>query len=89
MNAKQIWKAERVPSIRSSEEIEACIVSVRLAEYNHGRQCGAAAIRRQLNEYGVRPMPSTSKINRILAVKAMTNGRIGEYQRTYYEGRVK
>jgi putative transposase len=60
-------------------EIEDAVVLVRLSLYNRGLLCGARAIRRELENMGVKPLPSQSTINRILKRRDLTNRRIGHY----------
>ena len=55
---------------------------VRLSLYNRGLFCGAQAIRWELDELVVRPLPSMRTINRILARNELTRRRTGRYQPT-------
>jgi hypothetical protein len=80
MKRNQVSRDEMAPSFRTAAEIEECVVLVRLSEYNQGKPCGAVVIRRQLTEYGVRPLPSKKSINKILVTRSLTNGRTGLYQ---------
>lgn len=71
----------RVCRIWSPEEIERLVVIVRLEQYNRGLRCGAAALRRLLDEhYSVRPLPSVHTIGEILTRNCLTNGRTGWYE---------
>jgi len=67
---------------RSSREIEEIVIMVRLSLYNRGLFCGAQAIRWELDELVVRPLPSMRTINRILARNELTRRRTGRYQPT-------
>jgi len=64
---------------RLREEIEEIVTLVRLNLYNKGVPCGDQAIRQQLDEMQVRPLPSLSTINRILSRNGLTNRRTGYY----------
>jgi hypothetical protein len=61
-------------------EIEKIVKMVRLNLYNRALLCGAQAIRRELDQLGVRPLPSLHTINRILNRHGLTHGRTGHYQ---------
>lgn len=61
-------------------EIEQIVKSVRLDLYNHGRFCGAQAIRWELEEQGISPLPSLRTINRILSRHELTHRRTGRYE---------
>ena len=58
-------------------DLEEIVKILRLSLYNRGLFCGAKAIRRQIHEGRVRPLPSLSTINRILSRHGLTHGRIG------------
>ena len=64
---------------RTRDEIKEIVVMESLHLYNRGIPCGAKAIRNLLNEQGVRPLPSTSTIKRILSRNCLTHGRTGYY----------
>jgi hypothetical protein len=69
------------PVRSTDEELEFLVVIARLHLYNHGRPCGAVALRRHLHEhYGVRALPSTRPIGRILVLYGLTHGRTGWYE---------
>jgi hypothetical protein len=55
---------------------------VRLDLYNHGLFCGAQAIRWELEDLGVSPLPSLRTINRILSRYELTHRRTGRYEPT-------
>lgn len=65
---------------RSAAEIEEIVIMVRLHLYNRGVAYGAQAIRRQLDDNIVRPLPSLSTINRILHRNGLTHRRTGHYR---------
>ena len=65
---------------RTAVEIEAIVKIVRLSLYNKAVFCGAQAIQWELEELGVKPVPSLSTINRILWRNDLTNRRTGRYQ---------
>ena len=53
---------------------------VRLNLYNRALFCGAQAIQWELDDLMVRPLPSLSTINRILARNELTHRRTGRYE---------
>jgi hypothetical protein len=62
------------------DEFEEIVKMVRLSLYNRAVFCGAQAIRRELDQLGVRPLPSLRTINRILSRHGLTHGRTGLYE---------
>jgi hypothetical protein len=67
--------------LRSPDDIEQIVVLERLHLYNHGRPCGAAALRRHLREHGsVQPLPSVRQIGQVLTRYGLTYGRTGWYE---------
>jgi transposase InsO family protein len=66
----------------TSYEIEQLVKMVRLDLYNHGLFCGAQAIRWELEDLGVSPLPSLRTINRILSRYELTDRRTGRYEPT-------
>jgi putative transposase len=60
-------------------EIEQIVVMQRLYLYNRGLPCGAKAIRLLLDQQDLRPLPSTSTIQRILSQNGLTHARTGFY----------
>lgn len=71
---------EGPPRDWSAEEIEELIVFERLYRYNRRLPCGAAALRRRLDEhYFVRPLPSIARIGRLLTLYGLTHARTGWY----------
>lgn len=61
-------------------QIEEIVKLERLRLYNQGLFCGPQAIRWQLEEMAVRPLPSERTIARILARNELTHRRTGRYQ---------
>jgi transposase InsO family protein len=61
-------------------EIEEIIKIVRLNLYNQDLFCGAQAIHWELEELGVKPLPSIRTINRILNRNELTHRRTGKYE---------
>ena len=64
---------------RTSAEVEEVVKLVRLRLYNAGLFCGAQAIRWELDDLGVRPLPSVRTINRVLSRHGLTQRRMGRY----------
>lgn len=67
---------------RLSQELAAIVALVRLSLYNRGLFCGAQAIRWELEELGVSPLPSLRTISRLLARHELTHRRTGRYEPT-------
>jgi putative transposase len=65
---------------RTPTEIEDIIAMVRLSLFNKGLFCGAQAIRWELEDLGVQPLPSLRTINRILSRRDLTHHRTGRYE---------
>jgi hypothetical protein len=65
---------------RSPEEVEHIVIMERLHRHNHGRLCGARALRRHLRQIGLHPLPSVLRIGQILAQYGLTHGRTGWYE---------
>ncbi len=61
-------------------EIEEIIKMVRLNLYNRDLFCGAQAILWEMEDLGVKPLPSIRTINRILARNELTHRRTGKYK---------
>jgi hypothetical protein len=64
---------------RTPKEIEEIVKLVRLNLYNQDLFCGAQAILWELEDLGVKPLPSLRTINRILSRKGLTHRRTGKY----------
>lgn len=70
----------RVIPNRTPSEIEEIVKMVRLNLYNQDLFCGAQAILWELEDFGVKPLPSVRTINRILARNELTHRRTGRYE---------
>lgn len=63
-----------------SPDLQAAVVLARLHLYNHGQPCGAAAVRRYLDEQlELGPLPSTRCIHTLLTLYGLTHRRTGWY----------
>ncbi len=67
-------------SAYTSAEIEEIVKMVRLNLYNQDLFCGAQAIYWEMEELGVKPLPSIRTINRILSRNDLTHRRTGKYE---------
>lgn len=65
---------------RTPSEIEEIVKMIRFNLYNQGLFCGAQAIRWELEDLGVKPLPSNRTINRILSRNGLTHRRTGKYE---------
>jgi len=65
---------------RTPFEIEEIVKLVRLSLYNQDLFCGAQAIRWELEDLGISPLPSLRTINRILKRNDLTHRRTGKYE---------
>jgi len=65
---------------RTPKEIEEIVKIVRLNLYNQDLFCGAQAILWELEDLGVKPLPSLRTINRILSRNGLTHRRTGKYE---------
>jgi len=65
---------------RTPLEIEEIVKLVRLNLYNRDLFCGAQAIRWEVEELNVQPLPSIRTIDRILSRQGLTHRRIGRYE---------
>jgi len=65
---------------RTPKEIEEIVRMNRLNLYNRDLFCGARAIRREMEEPGVKPLPSLRTINRILSRNELTHRHAGRYE---------
>jgi len=66
--------------LHTSVEVEQIVKMVRLNLYNLDLFCGAQAIHWEMEELGVRPLPSIRTINRILSRNDLTHRRTGKYE---------
>jgi len=65
---------------RTSAEIEKIVEIVRLSLYNKGHFCGKQAIKWEMIDMEVQPLPSLSTIGRILRRRDLTHRRTGRYE---------
>ena len=65
---------------RTPSEVEEIVKMVRLNLYNRDLFCGAQAIVWELEDLGVKPLPSIRTINRILSRNELTHRRTGKYE---------
>jgi len=65
---------------RTAREIEEIVKMIRLNLYNDDLFFGAQAIRWEMEDLGVIPLPSERTINRILARNDLTHRRTGRYE---------
>lgn len=65
---------------RTPEEVERAVKVVRLDLYNHDLFCGSQAIRGELEDLGIKSLPSLRTIDRILSRNELTHRRTGRYQ---------
>ncbi len=63
----------------TSSEVEKIIKMIRLNLYNRDLFCGAQAIRWEMEDLNIKPLPSISTINRILSRNGLTHRRTGNY----------
>ena len=67
-------------SMYTPTEIEEIVKMIRLNLYNQDLFCGAQAIHWEMEELGVKPLPSIRTINRILSRNELTHRRTGKYE---------
>jgi transposase InsO family protein len=61
-------------------EVEEIVKMLRLKLYNQDLFCGAQAIHWELEDLGIKPLPSIRTINRILSRNELTHRRTGKYE---------
>ncbi|MHB8910338.1 MAG: helix-turn-helix domain-containing protein [Syntrophales bacterium] len=66
--------------LHTPAEVEEIVKMVRLNLYNQDLFCGAQAIYWEMEELGVRPLPSIRTINRVLSRNDLTHRRTGKYE---------
>ncbi len=77
---KDDWYQAVGEQTRSKQEIEQCVIFVRLELYNRDMPCGPKAVKERLRAfYHVKPLPSERTIARILSRNGLTHGRTGFY----------
>jgi putative transposase len=62
-----------------TDEVEQAVKMIRLHLYNQDLFCGAQAILWELQDLGIKPLPSLRTINRILSRAGLTHRRTGAY----------
>ena len=67
-------------STYTPSEIEEIVKMIRLNLYNQDLFCGAQAIHWEMEELGLKPLPSIRTINRILSRNELTHRRTGKYE---------
>jgi putative transposase len=67
-------------SMYTSTEVEEIVKMVRLNLYNQDLFYGAQAIRWEMEELGVKPLPSIRTINRVLSRNDLTHRQTGKYE---------
>ena len=65
---------------RTPQEVEEIVKLIRFNLYNQDLFCGAQAILWELEDLGVKPLPSLRTINRILSRNELTHRRTGKYE---------
>lgn len=65
---------------RTRQEVEEIVKLVRLNLYNKNLFCGAQAILWELEDLGVKPLPSMRTVSRILSRNGLTHRRTGKYE---------
>jgi hypothetical protein len=61
------------------DELKEIIILSRRNRYNHNLPCGAIAIRQELENLDIHPLPSLSLIGRVLRENGLTYRRTGIY----------
>ncbi len=61
----------------NKKEIEEIVKMIRLGLYNRGLHCGPKAIKNNMENDNIEPIPSESTIGRILSRHGLTHGRTG------------
>jgi transposase InsO family protein len=64
----------------TTAEVVEIVKMIRLNLYNHDLFCGAQAIHWEMEDIGVKPLPSIRTINRILSRHELTHRRTGKYE---------
>jgi len=72
-------RPKRVANYTPAEMVE-IVKMVRLDLYNHDLFCGGQAIQWEMEEQGLKPLPSVRTINRILNRNSLTHRRTGKYE---------
>jgi len=65
----------------TKQQVEECVIFVRLELYNRMLPCGPKAVRERCRDfYHITPLPSARTIGRILSRHGLTHGRTGIYE---------
>lgn len=74
-----IFNNPKTKNLFSSDELKEIIILIRYCLYNRNAKCGAYAIRGEMLNLDIRPLPSISFIGRILLINGLTYRRTGFY----------
>ena len=77
---ERLSRSPHAPARQTPDEVLEAVKMTRLSLYNKGVFYGAQAIRWELEDLAVQPLPSLRTINRILAREDLTHRRTGRYQ---------
>jgi len=77
---KDLSRRPFVSPHRTPAEIERIVEVVRWSLYNKGVFCGDQAIRWEMEDMNVQPLPSVRTIGRILSRRGLTHRRTGRYE---------
>lgn len=66
-------------SLFSQAQIKKIIILTRLSRYNQGIACGVKAIRQEMHNLGIQPLPSEYCIKQVLRENSLTYRRTGIY----------
>ena len=81
LKTRDDWYQAVGDQTRTKDQIEQCVIFVRLELYNRDLPCGPKAVRQRLEAfYHVKPLPSERTIARILSRNGLTHGRTGLYE---------
>jgi len=72
-------RPQKAANITPAETVE-IVKFIRLDLYNHDLFCGAQAIQWEMEDQGLKPLPSLRTINRILSRHSLTHRRTGKYE---------
>jgi putative transposase len=72
-------RPQKATNITPDETVE-IVKFIRLDLYNHDLFCGAQAIQWEMEDQGLKPLPSVRTINRILSRHSLTHRRTGKYE---------
>lgn len=78
-----LTKVKDIKDLNEKDKITAYVTFFRVDLYNRGFKNDSKAIHAKMCEYDIKPMPSVSKIKKILKNQCLTNGRTGYYEGDY------